>query len=167
MCSGVRYIGTPFPGDILNTKMPLAARRSRSWTILAILSLASPPFQLRNGWMAPHVVLVLLALASIAQSRSNSFRFNDGSFSLHAPFWLTWPHSFARLLWIWGWPAVLVLFVSGDRRFRRGTLAALAWMGIALVPYSFLTYSTQIPSRQVYLASAGLALLVGLALADR
>src|SRR6185436_19909523 len=39
----------------------------------------------------------------------------------------------------------------------------LAWMGIALVPYSFLTYSTQIPSRQTYLASAGLAILVGLA----
>jgi len=32
------------------------------------------------------------------------------------------------------------------------------------VTYSFLTYSTQIPSRQVYLASAGLAMLVGLAL---
>ena len=38
-------------------------------------------------------------------------------------------------------------------------------MGISLLPYSFLTYSTQIPSRQVYLASAGLALLVGLAAA--
>jgi hypothetical protein len=116
--------------------------------------------------LAPHVVLVLLALASILQSRSNSFRFSDGSFSLHAPFWLTWPHSLARLLWIWGWPAVLVLFVFGEARWRRGALAALAWMGIALVPYSFLTYSTQIPSRQVYLASAGLALLVGLALAQ-
>ena len=34
------------------------------------------------------------------------------------------------------------------------------------MPYSFLTYSTQIPSRQIYLASAGLALLVGLALAQ-
>ena len=116
--------------------------------------------------LAPHVVLVLLGVASIAQSRSNSFRFSDGSFSLHAPFWLTWPHSFARLLWIWGWPALLVLFVFGDARLRRGALAALAWIGIALVPYSFLTYSTQIPSRQVYLASAGLALLVGLALAQ-
>ena len=86
-------------------------------------------------------------------------------FRLGAPFWITSARSFARLLWIWGWPAVLVLFLSGDRRFRRGALAALAWIGIALVPYSFLTYSTQIPSRQVYLASAGLALLVGLALA--
>jgi hypothetical protein len=115
--------------------------------------------------LAPHLMLVLLGVASIARSRSNSFRFTDGSFSLHAPFWITWPHSFARLLWIWGWPAVLVLFVFGDARFRRSAVAALAWIGIALVPYSFLTYSTQIPSRQVYLASAGLALLVGLALA--
>ncbi len=29
-------------------------------------------------------------------------------------------------------------------------------------PYSFLLYSTRIPSRQTYLASAGLAMLVGL-----
>jgi hypothetical protein len=115
--------------------------------------------------LAPHVVLVALALASIVQSRSNSFRFTDGSFSLQAPFWLTWPHSLARLLWIWGWPAVAALFIPGDARWRRGAVAALAWMGIALVPYSFLTYSTEIPSRQVYLASAGLALLVGLAVA--
>jgi small-conductance mechanosensitive channel len=42
---------------------------------------------------------------------------------------------------------------------------ALAWIGIALIPYSFLTYSRQIPSRQTYLASFGLALLVGLAMA--
>ena len=33
----------------------------------------------------------------------------------------------------------------------------LPWIGFALIPYSFLTYSTQIPSRQVYLASFGLA----------
>src|ERR1017187_10200696 len=74
--------------------------------------------------LAPHVVLVLLALASIVQSRSNSFRFTDGSFSLLAPYWLTWPHSFARLLWIWGWAAVLALFVYGGRRFRHGALLA-------------------------------------------
>jgi hypothetical protein len=123
-----------------------------------------------EGWrrrlshLAPHAVLALLGVASIAQSRSNSFRFTDGSFSLHAPFWLTWPHSFARLLWIWGWPAILILFVFGDARLRRSGRSALAWIGVALVPYSFLTYSTQIPSRQVYLASAGLAWLVGLAI---
>jgi multisubunit Na+/H+ antiporter MnhB subunit len=135
--------------------------------LLPLFVLAVQPEQWRRRLprLAPHAVLVLLGLVSIAQSRSNSFRFTDGSFSLQAPFWLTWPHSFSRLLWIWGWPAVLAIFVFGDRRLRRGALAALAWMAIALVPYSFLTYSTQIPSRQVYLASVGLAFLVGLALA--
>jgi hypothetical protein len=132
---------------------------------LFVLAVEPEEWRRRLPRLAPHVVLVLLALASIAQSRSNSFRFHDGSFSLHAPFWLSWPHSFARLLWIWGWPAVLALFLSRDRRFRRGAVVALAWIGIALVPYSFLTYSTAIPSRLIYLASAGLALLVGLALA--
>lgn len=120
------------------------------------------------GWrrrlprLAPHAMLTLLAVGSIAQSRAQSFRFSDGSFSLHAPFWLTWPHSFARLLWIWGWLAVVAMVASGDGRWRRAAVGAFAWMGIALVPYSFLTYSTEIPSRQVYLASAGLAVLVGL-----
>jgi hypothetical protein len=110
-------------------------------------------------------VLVLLALGSIAVSRSNSFRFSDGSFSLHAPFWITWPYGIARVLWIWGWLAAIVIVLSRERGLRRSGLAALAWIGIGLAPYSFLTYSTQIPSRQTYLASAGLALLFGLALA--
>ena len=131
---------------------------------LFVVSVDPSEWRRRLPRLAPHVALVLLAVASIAESRSNSFRFHDGSFSLHAPFWLTWPHSFARLLWIWGWPAVAVLFIFGDARLRRAAVSALAWIGIALVPYSFLTYSTQIPSRQVYLASAGLALLVGLAM---
>jgi hypothetical protein len=132
---------------------------------LFVLAVEPTEWRRRLPRLAPHLALVLVGLASIEQSRSNSFRFTDGSFSLAAPFWLTWPHSYARLLWIWGWPALVVLFVFGNARLRRGALAALAWIGIALVPYSFLTYSTEIPSRQVYLASAGLAFLVGLALA--
>ena len=119
--------------------------------------------------LLPRVALVLLALGSIAVSRSNSFRFSDGSFSLHAPFWITWPYGIARILWIWGWPAVIVVVLSRERglqrsELRRSGLVALAWIGIGLAPYSFLTYSTQIPSRQTYLASAGLAFLFGLAL---
>jgi hypothetical protein len=116
--------------------------------------------------LAPYAVLTALALLSIAESRANSFRFSDGSFSLHAPFWITWPRSYARLLWVWGWAAAAAIAIFGDRRVKRSAGLALAWMGIALVPYIFLTYSTAIPSRQTYLASAGLAFLVGLALAE-
>jgi hypothetical protein len=109
--------------------------------------------------------LAALAVASIFATRSYSFRFSDGSFSLHAPFWITWPHSYFRVLWIWGLPAGGAILAARDGGLRRSALVALAWIGMALAPYSFLTYSTAIPSRQTYLASAGLAMLFGLAMA--
>jgi hypothetical protein len=119
----------------------------------------------RSRWkrLVPHAALVALAAASVLQSRTNSFRFHDGSFSLSAPFWETWPRSMARLLWFWGWLAAAAIGLARDRKLRAIAARALAWMGIALLPYSFLTYDNRIPSRQTYLASAGLALLVGLA----
>jgi hypothetical protein len=113
--------------------------------------------------LAPYGALTLLAALSVAHSMTASFRFGDGSFSLSAPFWITFPRGLFRLLWIWG---VLALAVWWVRRLPAPPLrAAFVWMGVALLPYSFLTYSTEIPSRQVYLASAGLALLVGCAYA--
>ena len=112
----------------------------------------------------PYVVLAAIAIASVIASRDVSFRFSDGSFSLHAPFWITWPENYLRILWIWGVMAVAAILIARDRALRSAALFALGWIGIGLVPYSFLTYSTRIPSRQTYLASAGLALLVGLAM---
>ena len=56
---------------------------------LFVLVLEPGEWRQRLPRLAPHLVLVLLGVASIAQSRSNSFRFTDGSFSLHAPFWIT------------------------------------------------------------------------------
>ena len=77
--------------------------------------------------LAPYGLLAALAVASIFATRSYSFRFSDGSFSLHAPFWITWPHSYFRVLWIWGLPAggaILVLVVSRCRRTKRRLLCA-------------------------------------------
>lgn len=113
----------------------------------------------------PLLAFIALWLAAILATRTYSFRFT--TFSLHAPFWITWPRSFSRLLWPWGWFAVAVIFLQRrDRDVKKAALFALIWIGIGLAPYSFLTfpYSTQIPSRQTYLASAGLAFLFGLAL---
>ncbi|HXA50634.1 MAG TPA: hypothetical protein VNV86_10040, partial [Candidatus Acidoferrum sp.] len=141
----------------------LALLSKESAIVLLPLFLLTDPHRWRR--LAPHAVLVVLAVASIVESHANSFRFNDGSFSLGAPFWITWPRSLARLLWFWGWLAAIAIWLARDRGLRVTAGRAIAWMGIALVPYSFLTYSTQIPSRQTYLAGAGLALLVGLAAA--
>ena len=129
--------------------------------LLPLFVLVSPPRQWKRLW--PLALLTGLAVASIAVSHENSFRFNDGSFSLAAPVWITWPQSFARLLWIWGCPSIAVIFMLAPREARRRAAMALAWIGISLLPYSFLAYSTRIPSRQTYLASAGLAILFGLA----
>jgi len=116
--------------------------------------------------LAPYLALAVLAVVSIAATRAYSFRFSDGSFSLAAPFWITWPRGISRILWIWGFVAGALLFrYRRERDLWMPAAAALAWIAVGLAPYSFLTYSTQIPSRQTYLASAGLAVLVGLATA--
>jgi hypothetical protein len=88
---------------------------------------------------------------------------NDGTFSLHAKFWITLPVSLARLLWPAGWLALALLLRAGGP-LAHSALGALLWMITALLPYSFLTYQTRVPSRHTYLAAAGLALLLGLAL---
>jgi hypothetical protein len=111
--------------------------------------------------LLPPVILAAACALSVYLTRDNSFRFQDGSFSLHAPLWRIWPANFARLLWVWG---LLGLAAAWTRR-RAVIWRALLWAGISLLPYSFLTYSARIPSRQIYLASAGLALIVGAGMA--
>jgi len=116
--------------------------------------------------LIPHCIVALVSLLWLASTRNSSFRFGDGSFSLSAPFWITWPNTYARLLWIWGIAALLWILAVRSKDLWRRVFPALIWLGIGLVPYSFLTYMTRLPSRHVYLASAGLAMLVGLAMAD-
>jgi hypothetical protein len=115
--------------------------------------------------LMPYAIVAAFAVASIVSSWNISFRFSDGSFSLHAPFWLILPGNFLRILWIWGLAAIGAILLARERVMRGSAMVALAWIAISLAPYSFLTYSTRIPSRQTYLASAGLAMLVGLAAA--
>lgn len=115
--------------------------------------------------LTPFAILAALAVAHVLYTRAYSFRFNDGSFSIHAPFWITWPNSFARLFWAWGLLAVIAILISKPARAVKVLYIGLAWAGLALIPYSFLTYTTRIPSRQTYLASVGIALIAGSALA--
>jgi hypothetical protein len=115
--------------------------------------------------LMPYAIVAAFAVASVVGSRDISFRFSDGSFSLNAPFWLILPGNLLRILWIWGLAAIAAILLARQRVLRGSALVALAWIAISLSPYSFLTYSTRIPSRQTYLASAGLAMLVGLAAA--
>jgi hypothetical protein len=130
---------------------------------LALMILPLLEHRSKAAWMLPHAALGMVAMWTVVALGSDWFRFRDGSFSIHAPFWITLPRSFFAEFWFWGFAALAVLL-----RWRKGgglVWMALAWAAIGLVPYCFLTYSTRIPSRQTYLASVGAALIVGLALA--
>jgi hypothetical protein len=120
----------------------------------------------RRDWLgiAPFVAISAVYFLLAWAARSSHLHFNDGTFSLFAPFWITLPNSLMRMLWIWGLLALAVLWW-----FRRRTsvwpvvAVSLLWAAITLGPYSFLTYMPRVPSRHTYLPSAGLALLVGAA----
>lgn len=112
--------------------------------------------------LVPHALLSTIVVTLILATRGDSFRFTDRSFELSAPFWLTWTYSFAAMLWFWG---ILALAVHAKYRDRlRLVLASLLWMAVSFVPYMFVAYMQRIPSRQTYLASLGLAFIVGSAI---
>ena len=113
------------------------------------------------GWL-PFAALALALVIWIALSRGGNARFTDGSFALTAHFPRVLAESFGRLLFVWGLLALIVIGIY--REHLRLVVYALAWMILALVPYSFLTYLNRVPSRLTYLASAGLSLLVGAAM---
>ncbi len=118
----------------------------------------------RAALLIPFAALAALAGASIFAASSRSFRFQDGSFSLHAPVWLIWPSNFAELFWVWGIVALISILEWKPSGYKTVLAIALAWIGLSLIPYSLLTYSRIIPSRQTYLPSIGVAIVAGLAL---
>jgi hypothetical protein len=94
---------------------------------------------------------------------SSSSRGPDDRFSFLGPVWIALPYSYARLLWIWGLLSLIAMGLLKFRRSRPLILAAVVWIPIALLPYSFLTYMRFVPSRHTYLAGLGLSWIVGAA----
>jgi len=56
------------------------------------------------------------------------------------------------------------VFDFQDSAYGRLFLLSFLWIGIGFIPYMFVDYMHRIPSRQIYLASAGLAWLMGAAI---
>ena len=138
--------------------------KESSVVFVPLLFLPLMNLEMKRRKVIPLIPFVLLAVAyslSILQTASHSFRFHDESFQLSAPFWETWTVSFFALLFPWGWVSIIALLAW--QQSRRLISFALVWMSLSLVPYMFVNYVHRIPSRQTYLASVGLALIVGAA----
>lgn len=110
------------------------------------------------SWPLAALALAYFGLAYAGRAENHHFR--DGTFSLAAPFWMTLPRSALRLFWIWGIVSLVALVAWRARPWERLIGLAGIWVAVTLLPYSFLTYMPRVPSRHVYLASVGLALVV-------
>jgi len=165
---GASRRGWWYAGGLLSFALALVSKESApAFVVLLALPLIIKPGGKAAGdtrrqavALLPFLALAAAGLLALYAARNSSFRFQDGSFSLHAPFWKILPSNFARLFWFWG----LLALAFAWKQNRRAVLAGLGWAAIALVPYGFLTYSIRIPSRQMYLASAGAAIVVAAAL---
>ena len=114
----------------------------------------------------PFFLLAVIYYVAAHAARDQHLHFNDGTFSQTAPFLLTSLRSAGRLLWFWGLAAVGVILYFRRRPALGWIGGAAGWIFLALLPYSFLTYQSAVPSRHTYLASAGLAFLVGRAFVE-
>lgn len=111
--------------------------------------------------LAPFALTAALYFGLIYAAQSTHLHFSDGTFSLGTQFPEVIFRSSAGLLWVWG---LVVLCAAGVRFLTLPPVliqVGLAWMVLSLLPYSFLTYMPRVPSRHTYMASVGVALLVG------
>lgn len=146
----------------------LAAASKESVWVFAVLMLLPVACGRRNWRRGLVGALPFLAMAAAYMawswlSRVATPGYQDNRFSLSAPWLLVLLNSWWRLLFVWGLAALAALLWAGRREDRSRVAAACAWMILGLFPYCFLTYMMQVPSRQTYLASAGLSWLFGAA----
>ncbi len=114
--------------------------------------------------LVPFAAIAAAYFYAAFAARATHLHFNDGTFSLDAPFVETLVRSLGRLLWVWGFVFTMLLLSRSGRQWRRFLPLAGAWMLLTLLPYSFLTYMPRVPSRHTYLASVGVALIVAVGL---
>ncbi len=103
--------------------LALLSKESAPIFLVLFLLPVAIDFREKAAWLMPFLIMTTFAAWSIFFPGSDSFRFHDGSFSFHAPFWRTLPHSFFALLWFWGllalaatpWIRERSVFGSGSR----------------------------------------------------
>ncbi|MCZ2151469.1 MAG: hypothetical protein LC126_27315 [Bryobacterales bacterium] len=113
--------------------------------------------------LLPFAALSIVYFALSFAARRHHLHYNDGTFSLHAPFYWIEFRSIVRLLWVWGFVSLAALAAWRASHYLPLLKIAAAWVLCTLLPYSFLTYMPFVPSRHTYLAGAGLSLLIAAA----
>jgi hypothetical protein len=112
------------------------------------------------------LVPTLIFSAVFIYSVSANYMVRDG---VYAPGLQTLPvlgMSLHKLMFPWLYVGVLAFVIAQRRWVPPETGMGLAWMTISLLPFVFLTYQNNVPSRHEYLASMGLAWSLSILLAN-
>ncbi|HET9943493.1 MAG TPA: hypothetical protein VFR05_09140, partial [Terriglobia bacterium] len=91
---------------------------------------------------------------------SANFQVGQGTYALSPRGALVLLKSLHRLVWPWGYLILVAVLLSQRGQLHRRTLAWAALIPITMLPYIFVSYTDNIPSRQTYLASAVLTPLL-------
>lgn len=114
--------------------------------------------------LAPFAAISALYFALNVFAKSEHLHWNDGTFRLGWHFIPVILNSSARIFWIWGGLSLVVLALARKQVNWVVVGVAAAWMLITLLPYSFIGYMPRVPSRHVYFAMVGKALILATAL---
>ena len=115
--------------------------------------------------LIPFVAVSAVYVLFMWKTRVSAGARMDNRFVLSGTMWI-WValNSLWRLLFPQGLLALGLLAWVRRRRDWIRIAFAFAWILLGIAPHSFLTYMPQLASRHTYLASGGLALLVGAAM---
>jgi hypothetical protein len=147
-------------GYLLTVLAFLLALASKESAVCAVPLLAMVYWlERRSLWLTtPFGIIAALYFVAGFAGRSQHLHYNDGTFALGLHFIPVIIRTTVRMLWPWGFAALLALALL--RRLNGSIAAAFYWIAATLGPYAFLTYMPFAPSRHTYIASIGLAFVL-------
>jgi hypothetical protein len=124
-----------------------------------------PMFVLLFDWYSEHRLLwrkyIFLLVPSIGfavlffVTLSQNFMLTNRSYSLHPGAILVVAKSLHRLIWPWMYIVIAITWLKTRMQPSWRQIAiGLGGVILTMLPYMFITYQTNLPSRQLYLASA-------------
>jgi hypothetical protein len=126
--------------------------RRKTGLLKPLLALA--PFLVISAGYIVFIYLTKLAVPDV-----------DHRFALSGTMWIkVFFRGMWDLLFPFGFIAIGILIWARHKSDRFLAAFAILWIVLGVLPHSFLTYMPRLASRHTYLASAGLALLFGIAM---
>ena len=94
-----------------------------------------------------------------------NFMIGHGTYALSLHAVLVLLNSVHRLFWPWAYILIVLMRIANRKWPEPWRIArCVAWIAVLMLPYIFVTYTKDIPSRQLYLASAAFASVMAAAI---